>query len=265
MDMPTLEARRTPRVDYHGVVELLPCPNDDAHDVHEDAQPLSAEALDLGEGGMRVAINERLPLGSQWTCKLTLDGRAAALTGRVAWLRAHTSPRPHGVGICFDALPSYERSLLAHVVERTHAGYRPVQVQFAGLPEPIVARALPQASGLKLSAALPILDRGTSVSVRLEEDGPLVHGQIGAVTLGEHGDARRLEIELDLGAAETEGVRFRRRARYGLATELGAEAQAGNVEAASTAQAAALATERAPEPTRSMAAPHRARLTPAGR
>lgn len=216
--MPTPEARRSPRVAYHAAVELLAQTDDD-----EAPRTLSAEALDLGAGGMRVAVAERVPIGASLTCHLTLDGRATALSGRVVWMRAHTSPTPHGMGIRFDELPGYEQRLLAHVVERSCAGYRPVQLQFEGATSPIVARALQHAAGFTLSAPLPILDRGAGVEVCLEADDPALRGRVDEVRVVEVGERRRLEVEIALGDAD--GARFRREARFASAGALSAVPQ----------------------------------------
>jgi hypothetical protein len=210
MFMPTPEARRSPRVAYHTAVELV-AQSDDGDD-DTASRTLSGEALDLGAGGMRVAVAERVPIGSPLTCRLTLDGHTTALHGRVVWTRANTSPTPHGMGIRFDELPGYEQRLLAHVVERSCAGYRPVQLQFDGTPSTIVARALPHATGFTLSAPLPILDRGAGVEVRLDADGDALRGRVDEIRVVEVDASRRLEVEIALGDADR--ARFRREARF---------------------------------------------------
>jgi hypothetical protein len=165
-------------------------------------------------------VSERVPIGAELTCRISLDGHDTALCGRVAWLRTHTAPRPHGMGIRFERLPEHERERIAHVVERSALGYRPVELRFADLPAPIVARALPQPSGLLLSAALPILERGARLAVRLEPESPALDARIGDVRIAETEGVRRLEVEVEL-APDPDAARARRAARYGLAEELG--------------------------------------------
>ena len=206
--MPTPEARSTPRVSFHAAVELVAQTEDDPA-----PRALSAEVLDLGAGGMRVAVAERLPIGAPLTCRVTLDGQATSLGGHVVWLRSHTSPRPHGMGIRFDVLKENEQRLLSQVIESSSAGYRPVQLQFDGTSAAVVARARPNADGgLTLSSPLPILDRGAGVEVRLEADGDAQRGRVGEVRVVESGSQRRLEVEIALGEAEV--ARFRREARF---------------------------------------------------
>jgi hypothetical protein len=116
------------------------------------------------------------------------------------------------MGIRFDALPDQEQQWLSNVVERSTAGYRPVQLQFDGSGEPIVARALSHDSGITLSAPLPILDRGAGVEVKLDGEAPSLRGRVDEVQVVESGRRRRLEVEIAF--AEPEGARFRRAARF---------------------------------------------------
>jgi hypothetical protein len=217
--MPRLEARRSERIDYQAPVELL------AH-AGSDAAPcrVLARALDLGAGGMQLLAPVQMEIGASVTCRVTLDGESASLPGRVAWLRERGATRHdqgHGMGICFDPLGSHESTLLKNAVERSTAGYRMVQLHFAGLDEPVVAHGQARAGGLRLSAALPILARGTELSFRLDEEGPLFTGKIGDAVLKENRGARCLEVEVDV--IEGESLRYRRNARYGYATEIEAE------------------------------------------
>jgi hypothetical protein len=216
--MPPLEARRSERVDYNAEVELL------AHAGAVGApHRVFAHAFDLGAGGMRVAGPLDMAVGEEVTCRMTLDGRPASLPGRVAWRRegnTRDAITAHWLGICFQPLGAYESGLLQHVVERSSAGYRPVELHFAGFDQRVVARARARTNGLRLSAALPIFARDTELTFQLDEEGPLFTGRIGDVALREENGLRRLEIEVDV---IDDAVRFRRRARYGFADEIEAE------------------------------------------
>jgi len=227
--VPSGDARQTPRVGFSAQVELL------ARDEREDEQRvLVARALDLGAGGIGLSMRERLPVGTKVTCRMELDGRDAALEGRVAWSRSNTSPRPHGLGVCFDNLAEHERELLAHVVDRTQAGYRPVELRFEGAQTPLIARACPTRKGLRVSTPLPMLNQGAELSVRFEGEGQAFAGRIASVMVREEDGTRRLEVELALSDAAS--VRFRRQARYGYADELSSAVEPEAVdEAPSTA------------------------------
>ena len=224
---PQLEARRSERIDYRAEVELLARASAAAF-----PQSVVAHALDLGPGGMRLSTKAPMPIGSEVTCRMTLDGRPAAFSGRVAWSRAphaDEASNAHGMGICFESLGAYESALLRRTVERSSAGYRPVELQFTGIEQPVVARARAYRGGLRLSAALPIFARGTELSFQLDEQGPHLTGRIGdAALLEEHG-ARRIEIDVEIArddlSAGDHSVRFRRRARYGYPDEIEAEEQ----------------------------------------
>jgi hypothetical protein len=208
------DARRSARVDFSAQVELL------AQDELEPSpRVIVAQAFDLGAGGMGLALREHLSVGTHVTCRLALDGRDAALDGRVAWLRAHTSPRPHGLGVCFDPLDGYQRELLAHVIDRTRAGYRPVELRFGNVQTPVIARARNTPDGLRVSTPLPMLNRGTELAVRFEGEGQAFVGCVTGVAISEQGGTRRLEVDVVL-RDDTGSVRFRRQARYGNADEL---------------------------------------------
>jgi hypothetical protein len=182
--------------------------------------------VDLGSGGMRVTSDSTMPIGAQVTCRVMLDGKPASLPGRVVWrsdAAADSATNLHGMGICFELLGTYESGLLKHVVERSVAGYRAVELLFPGLDEPVVARARTRTNGLRLSAALPIFARNTELSFQLDEEGPVLVGVIGDAVLQESADGtRRIDIEVDVLEPEETG-RYRRRARYGYPVELEAE------------------------------------------
>jgi hypothetical protein len=212
-EMEPLEARRSQRVRYRGTVEVR-----GAHSAGEDG-PVRAEALDLGAGGMRIAAPLHVPVGAHVTCRLELDGHEAALPGRVAWLAHGGNDGDHGIGICFEPLGSYESAVVAHLLERSSPGFRPVTLRFAGVQRPIRARARPRAGGLRLSATLPILARGNELSFQLDEEGPAFLGRVGAATLHDGDDGtRRLEVDVDV--PDHDRLRFRRKTRYGYAAEI---------------------------------------------
>jgi hypothetical protein len=214
------QARRSERIDYSAEVELL-APFDS-----DMPRRVFGQAVDLGSGGMGIAAEATMPIGAQVTCRVMLDGKPASLPGRVAWRSdgdADSATNLHGMGICFEPLGTYESGLLKHVVERSVAGYRAVELLFPGLDEPVVARARTRTNGLRLSAALPIFARNTELSFQLDEEGPVLIGRIGEAVLHESEDGTRsIEIEVDVLEPEETG-RYRRRARYGYAAELEAE------------------------------------------
>jgi hypothetical protein len=177
--------RRTERILYRGPVELFSTAT--AEGVQSSVR---AETVDLGRGGMRIEADVAMPVGAVVTCKLLLDGRETTLAGRVAW--ATRVADQHGFGICFGALPVTDRALLQHMVERARAGYRPVELRFVDLPQPIWARARRRTKGLQLSAALPILARGSELSFRLDAEGPLLIGRVADATLREDDTSRRI-------------------------------------------------------------------------
>jgi hypothetical protein len=226
------EARRSPRIAYQASVQLL---------AEEDTLEISGHAVDLGTGGIGIASSRALPPGAAVTCRLTLDGRSASLPGHVAWGRGHTDGSAdegaaHDLGICFEPLPGYEAEVLRHIVQQSDAGYRAVELTFAGLERPVVARARPHTHGLRLSAVLPILARGTELSFKLDEEGPLFKGHVAAAAIHDEGGMRRLDVEVEI--ANQDSVRFRRHAHYGIAAEpLADEPAAGTPAPAAAPQA----------------------------
>jgi hypothetical protein len=212
------EARRSTRIAYQSSVELIAQDFDSA---------VVGRAVDLGTGGIGVAAAQRIPIGAAVTCCLTLDGRSATLPGRVAWGRTQDAATPedvHDMGICFEPLPGYEADVIKHVVQQSEQGYRAIELHFAGLERPVVARARAHTDGLRLSAALPILARGTELTFQLDQEGPLFTGQVADAAIREHDGMRRLDIEVHVGRQDR--VRFRRQARYGNAGEIDAPLQA---------------------------------------
>jgi hypothetical protein len=210
-----VEARRSERVLYRVPVELY------TRGGALTAGSVRAEAVDIGEGGMRVCASTSVPVGAHVTCRVAIDGRDAALPGRVVWLEH--GERVHGIGICFDPLGSDEAALLQHAVESSREGYRSIELRFADGGPRVLARARARGNGLRLSAVLPILARGTELSFRLDEEGPQFKGRVADATLHEEEGARRLEVDVDV--LPDDGVRFRRRARYGYAAEIEAGEQ----------------------------------------
>ena len=243
--IPGEDARRSARVDFSAQVELL------AQDELEPTpRVIVAQAFDLCAGGMGLALRERLSVGTHVTCRLALDGRDAALDGRVAWLRAHTSPRPHGLGVCFDPLNGYQRELLAHVIDRTRAGYRPVELRFGSVQTPVIARARNTPDGLRVSTPLPMLNRGTELAVRFEGEGQAFVGCVTSVAISEHDGTRRLEVDVAL-RDDAGSVRFRRQARYGNADELASADGHGNPPRSAAADAHEELTETGQRAVRS--------------
>ena len=107
------------------------------------------------------------------------------------------------------------------MVGRARGGYRAVELRFAETAPPIWARARRRTRGLQLSAALPILARGSELSFRLDAEGPLLIGRVADAALREDDTQRRIEVDVDV--VERDGVRFRRNARCGFPSEVDAE------------------------------------------
>jgi hypothetical protein len=214
--MPPLEARRSERIEYRAPVELLAYPEGG-----EIPCRVLARTLDLGAGGMQLCAPVQMEVGASVTCRVELDGRPTALPGRVAWLQSRGATRHgdgHGMGIRFEQLGRVESELLRQVVESSSAEQRLLALHFSGIEEPVLARARAKTGGLRVSATLPILARGTELSFRLEQDGPVFLGRIGNAALSEEHGVRRLEIDVEITEADRQ--RFRRNARYGYASEL---------------------------------------------
>jgi hypothetical protein len=213
--MPSLDGRRSERIAYRAPVELLAWNDGDLA-----PRRVIARTLDLGEGGMRLRAPVQMPVGAQVTCCVELDGQAAELPGRVAWMHRGGSVRHgegHGMGICFEALATEQTTLLHQVVGRASERCRRIELRLPGLPAPVQARAYEREGGLRLSAKLPILARGAELAFRVEQDGPWLRGRIGAAALLEQQGERSLEIDVDV--VESEQSRPRKHARYLLEDE----------------------------------------------
>ncbi|MGD8858429.1 MAG: PilZ domain-containing protein [Myxococcales bacterium] len=202
--------RQHTRIDYRAPVELLGMGDD-------GPRKLSAETIDLSRGGMGVHSHERLGVGEEVTCQLELDGRASRLRGRVAWVRPHPDDG-HGIGIRFEELPPGELGALNQQLDRATGGQHRVELFFGEHSLPVVARGQEVDGGVRLSAALPVLNRDVALSYRVGHDGPLTTGRVGEVRVREVDGERHIEV--DIGAITPEASRHRRRTLYGTPGEL---------------------------------------------
>lgn len=220
--------RRSERIDYRVPVTLFA--------VRDNVAPVSARSIDVSEGGMRVFAPSSLsvPVGATVRCELTLDGRSAMLEGTVAWLADHSAAEAShdelddaeqsradlaqdatprlGMGIRFETLSREDTGVLRHLVARATEGYMPAELDLSGVRAKVAARAVPTATGARISASLPWLRRGASVGVRFVGAPADVHGRIADAVLQEMPTGgRRLQIEVEADAP----TRERRNTQYG--------------------------------------------------
>ena len=79
--------------------------------LREAARTLPARALDLSEGGMRLAAEALLPVGEEVTCNLELDNERTALSGCVRWSKP-VAASGNGAGVQFGELSDDQLALL---------------------------------------------------------------------------------------------------------------------------------------------------------
>ncbi len=207
--MSSATARQWQRVDYRMPVQVtmqLGARNEPA--------TLSAQAINVSEGGMQLRTAGPLPIGETVTCNLLLEGQRAALSGRVRWTKP-TLPGigAPGAGIQFDPLPDDESGLLRKAVLHAARGEQPIELYFAGVQEPVHARAFTSDAGIQITAALPVLTRDSDVEFKFGGKGPRFLGRIARVSVNEHERTPHIEVELAIHAREM--PRFRRYTMYG--------------------------------------------------
>ena len=206
--------RRSERIDYRVPVTLFAA--------RDNMPPVIGRSLDVSEGGMRVLTPTPMPVGAVVRCELTLDGRSALLEGRVAWLAQPASAplldadddsgQALGLGIRFETLTREESGVLRKLISQATEGYMPAELELQGVRAPVAARAVPTASGARISASLPWLKRGAPVGVRFVGAPNDVRGHVSDALLRElPNGGRRLQIDVE---AEPP-ARARRDTRYG--------------------------------------------------
>jgi Tfp pilus assembly protein PilZ len=202
-------ARQWDRIDYQAPLQLVL-----EVGLADRRRTLHALAVNVSQGGMQVRTDDALPVGEPVTCSMLLEGRPAALPGRVRWTRS-TAPgfAQPGAGIQFDQLSELDSGLLRHLVARGARGDQPVEIFFANMSEPVHARAFVRDGGLYISAALPVLSREAPLEFQIGGEGPRFHGRIAGVQVRERGRTPHLEVEL---AVDTQQApRFRHYTMYG--------------------------------------------------
>jgi hypothetical protein len=170
--------RQSPRIDYAVPVELR----------------------GVAPGAASDAPSQVLAVGDTVACSFVLQGERALLQGRVAWSdRAQTSAldRQAGMGIHFEDLPSRESSVLRHMVAAAKGSGDTVWLKFDGLQDFIRTRASITPTGVKLSAALPILRPNTRVDLMLSDGAPTLAGSVGRVQLVDRDGTPHLEVEIE--------------------------------------------------------------------
>ena len=110
----TSERRSAPRIMARSLVEVR-LPNWEAL--------RSVYTINISQGGMRLSIGARAPLGTAIDIILTLpDGERLHLPGKVA----HLGPGDDGdLGVRFDALPAYTQKEIELYIEELAAGRTP--------------------------------------------------------------------------------------------------------------------------------------------
>jgi len=206
--------RRSERIDYRVPVTLFAA--------RDNVPPVVGRSLDVSEGGMRVLAAIPMPVGAIVRCELTLDGHSALLEGRVAWLSQASGPvlesdeveqaNALGIGIRFETLTREESGALRKLISQATEGYMPAELELHGVRAPVAARAVPTASGARISASLPWLKRGAPVGVRFIGAPADVRGHVSDAMLRElPNGGRRLQIDVEAEAP----TRVRRDTQYG--------------------------------------------------
>jgi Tfp pilus assembly protein PilZ len=108
------ERRSAPRISARSLVEVR-LPNWEAL--------RSVYTINISQGGMRLSIGARAPLGTAIDIILTLpDGERLHLPGKVA----HLGPGDSGdLGVRFDELPAYTQKEIELYIEELAAGRTP--------------------------------------------------------------------------------------------------------------------------------------------
>jgi len=183
----------------------------------EEERTLPGRALDLSEGGMRVATDTTLAVGEEVTCSLELDEVRASLRGRVRWSKpvAAASLGRIGLGIEWSALDDTDSGLLRRWLASNSQRGELVLLHIPSLLEPLRARGCVTGDALQLVAALPQLAPGVEVEFQLGEYGSRRVGRIERVELQKRAAGAAPELALQL--LPSGSARSRRQLVYGLA------------------------------------------------
>jgi hypothetical protein len=150
--------RQHPRVEYRAHVLLLGAP------AGPDTRPLVGRSLNLSAGGVLVEADEPLEVGTALACLIPLGGHTRTLSSRV--VRVQALEHDHvGIGLMFVDLTVADRALLDGVVAGADAPSEVVSVRFAGVSQPLQARAVLTPEGVELRTALPFLRIDSAVEV----------------------------------------------------------------------------------------------------
>jgi Tfp pilus assembly protein PilZ len=182
-----------PRVDYLAPVWL--------HDPWHAR--IRAEIANLSEGGAFLETARLLPVDSDVTCDVSLDGQRRFLRGRVAWAREAAGPdrdRPPGIGVEFQALTAEDTDALREcVVQRVGSEY-PVRVWLPGMLQPVTAAALLTRNGVVLKTELPAFQLDAKLLFEFVGGDQELVGKVGRVRLvvNPHHPVPTLQIEVDV-------------------------------------------------------------------
>lgn len=213
--MSAASARQSQRVPIDAPVRLTLRAPDSSSDAE---RTLPGRALDLSEGGMRVATDTTLAVGEEVTCSLELDDVRASLRGRVRWSKpvaAALSLGRIGLGIEWSALDDAESGLLRRWLASNHQRGELVLLHLTSLLEPLRARGYVTGDALQLVAALPQLAPGVEVEFQLGDYGSRRVGRIERVELQKRTTGAAPELALQL--LPSGSARSRRQLVYGLA------------------------------------------------
>src|SRR3954471_18272415 len=109
--------------------------------LREAARTLPARALDLSEGGIRLAADAPLNVGDEVTCSLELDNERAALSGRVRWSKPPSVPAgAMGFGVQFGPLDDAQLGQLRRWLAHNSDHAEVVLLHVPSLREPLRAR-----------------------------------------------------------------------------------------------------------------------------
>lgn len=183
--------------------------------LREAARTLPARALDLSEGGIRLAVDAALSVGEEVTCSLELDNERAALNGRVRWSKPPAVPAgARGFGVQFGPLDDAQLGQLRRWLANNSDHAEVVLLHIPSLREPLRARGCVTADGLQLVAALPQLAPGAELEFQLGDTGTRRLGRIERIDVkprSEHG-----VLELAVRLQPTAATRTRRNLVYGM-------------------------------------------------
>ena len=208
----------------------------------QDASWIESRAVDLGEGGMGVAVYEGWPAGAEVRCELELDDRALELSGVVAWTEdqgarpatetqvslgesGNGSRERRGMGIAFEAPEEGTLSELRRIVAVRRPLTSEVALDFPDQEQAVLARVEASKRGLFLRVALPILREGVQVGVRYRRPELKTRAVMGRATIDRGGGVPVLRVELQPEDAAGQGSQL---PGNGAESEVGSPAQGQN-------------------------------------